>query len=465
MLITKIYKESTPTQIILTGFLAIICVGTFLLTLPISNKSGEITPFLTAFFTATSAVCVTGLVVENTLAYWSEFGKIVILTLIQIGGLGFMAIVTMIYMLFRKKVTLRSRLIISESLNQPTFHGMVSLVRKAIIGTLVIEGICAVILAIIFYSTQDITVFKSLSLGVFHSISAFCNAGFDIIGENSITPYSTNYLFNFVIMFLIISGGIGFAIWIDIVKLFKYKFVNSKPSPRQRLNKLSLHSRIAIASTLFLILLGGLLFFLLEHNNVATIGYMSLPEKFLTSFFHSVSLRTAGFNTIPMSELTDASKFISTLFMLIGGSPGGTAGGLKTVTLAVVIFTAFSVIRGNDETVIFNRSIPTKIYRKALAVTIIYIMIFFIATILLLVVESNSGFSYLDVSFEVASAVGTVGLSTGITSELSYFGKIIIIICMYLGRLGPISVGVALTTKLSETNNSLQYPEENILVG
>ncbi len=465
MKLTQLYRESTPTQVILTGFLALICIGTFLLTLPISNNSGEITPFLTALFTSTSAVCVTGLVVENTMEYWSTFGKIVILLLIQMGGLGFMAIVTMVYMLFRKKVTLRSRLIISESFNQPTFHGMVSLVKRAIIGTLIIEGICALVLSLIFYNTMELTYLKSLGLGIFHSISAFCNAGFDIIGYNSITPYATNYLFNFIIMFLIISGGIGFAVWIDLTKIIKFRFAKDKATFRQKISKLSLHSKIAIFSSLFLILFGGVMFFMLEGNNYNTIGYLSTPEKILTSFFHSISLRTAGFNTISMGDLTDASKLISTIFMLIGGSPGGTAGGLKTVTLAVVVYTAFSVIKGSNETVIFNRSIPTKIYRKALAVTIIYIFIFFVATIILLIVESHSGFSYLDISFEIASAVGTVGLSTGITSELTNLGKLVLIVCMYLGRLGPISVGVALTTKLNETNNSLKYPEENILVG
>ncbi|MFV0440382.1 MAG: TrkH family potassium uptake protein [Lachnospirales bacterium] len=465
MNIIKIYKNATPTQIIITGFLTIIFLGTILLMLPVSSKAGTPTDFLTALFTSTSAVCVTGLVVVNTLAHWSFFGKVVILILIQIGGLGFMAIITMFYLVFRKKVSLKSRLVIQESLNQPTFHGMVKLVTKAIKGTFIFEGIAAIIFTIVFYIDLDVSFGTSLFMGIFHAVSAFCNAGFDILGDSSLTPYYNHLLVNLVLMFLIISGGAGFALWLDVNRVRKFKFKNKKATLKEKYQKLTLHSKIAINASIVLILVGWVAFFIIEYTNDLTIGNLSFGSKILTSLFHSVSLRTAGFNTISMGGLTDASKLVSIFFMIIGGSPGGTAGGLKTVTLAIVILTVVSVIRGQSRTIVFNRTIPSSLVRKALSVTTIYIIVFFLATFLLLVIEKESGFSFIDISFEVASAIGTVGLSTGLTSSLSTLSRIIIIICMFLGRLGPISVGVALTAKMTETNNSLEYLEENVLVG
>lgn len=465
MNIIKIYKNATPTQIIITGFLTIIFLGTILLMLPVSSKAGTPTDFLTALFTSTSAVCVTGLVVVNTLAHWSFFGKVVILILIQIGGLGFMAIITMFYLVFRKKVSLKSRLVIQESLNQPTFHGMVKLVTKAIKGTFIFEGIAAIIFTIVFYIDLDVSFGTSLFMGIFHAVSAFCNAGFDILGDSSLTPYYNHLLVNLVLMFLIISGGAGFALWLDVNRVRKFKFKNKKATLKEKYQKLTLHSKIAINASIVLILVGWVAFFIIEYTNDLTIGNLSFGNKILTSLFHSVSLRTAGFNTISMGGLTDASKLVSIFFMIIGGSPGGTAGGLKTVTLAIVILTVVSVIRGQSRTIVFNRTIPSSLVRKALSVTTIYIIVFFLATFLLLVIEKESGFSFIDISFEVASAIGTVGLSTGLTSSLSTLSRIIIIICMFLGRLGPISVGVALTAKMTETNNSLEYLEENVLVG
>ncbi len=465
MKIENIYKEFTPTQVIIFGFLAIILIGTFLLCLPISNNEGITTPFLTALFTSTSAVCVTGLILVNTLSYWSLFGKIVILLLIQIGGLGFMAIITMIYMIFRRRVSLRSRLIIQESFNQPSFHGMVALVRKAIKGTLIIEAICAVFLAILFFIEDSSDPVYTIFLGIFHSVSAFCNAGFDLVGDSSLTPFVHNLFFNLIIMFLITVGGIGFAIWADLIRTFKFNFLYVKATFVEKCKKLTLHSKIALTASGILIFLGGIIFLLLEFNNQATIGTFTFSEKVLASYFHSVSLRTAGFNTFSMGDMSDTSKLVSTFFMLIGGSPGGTAGGLKTVTFAIVILTVYSVIKGQSSTVVFNRTIPIQMLRKALSVTIIYLMVFFIATFLLMIIEEGNGYSFLDIGFEVSSAIGTVGLTTGITPSLSTASKVILIICMFLGRLGPISVGVALTTKLTETNNSLEYVEENVLVG
>ncbi|MFV0520747.1 MAG: TrkH family potassium uptake protein [Lachnospirales bacterium] len=465
MKLKNLIKELTPTQVIIFGFIGIILVGTFLLCLPISNNSDTFTPILTALFTSTSAVCVTGLVLVNTLSYWSLFGKIVILILIQIGGLGFMAIITMIYLLFRRRISLRSRLIIQESFNQPSFHGMVALVRKAIKGTLIIEAICAILLTLVFLSKSNTTPLKSLFWGIFHSVSAFCNAGFDIIGDSSLTGYVHNPFFNFIIMFLIVSGGIGFAIWVDLLRVFNFNFLYVKANFVKKCKKLTLHSKIALTVTVCLIFLGGFIFLILEYSNPLTIGTFTFNEKLLASFFHSVSLRTAGFNTISMGDLRDTSKLISVFYMLIGGSPGGTAGGLKTVTFAIVILTVYSVMKGQTSTVVFNRTIPVQMLRKALSVTIIYIIIFFIATFLLMLIEEPYHYSFLDIAFEVSSALGTVGLTTGLTPDLSTLSKLVIIFCMFIGRLGPISIGVALTTKLTETNNSLEYVEENVLVG
>lgn len=457
-------------QTIILSFLIVIFIGTILLALPISSVKDGSVGVLTALFTSTSAVCVTGLVVVNTAETWTTFGKIVILMLIQIGGLGFMAMLMTFFLGLRKKITLKDRVIIQQSFNQQSIEGMVKLVKLAVKGTLVVETIGAIILTIAFLQSDvmSIGIGKSLWYGVFHSISAFCNAGFDIIGTNSFMGFYGNVIVNFTIMILIISGGLGFAVWADLIKVSKLKYAESekKMSTKEKLRRLTLHSKIAITTSAILIVAGAVLIFLIEFSNPNSIGGLSLPNKIMASIFHSVSLRTAGFNTIDIMGLTDASKFISITLMIIGGSPGGTAGGMKTVTTAVVILGVVSVVKGKSKTEAFHRTIPDPVFKKVLSIVMIYLMIFIVATLMLLISQDQiTSYSFIDVAFEVASAVGTVGLTTGLTPQLGAFGRIIIIVCMFIGRVGPISVAIALTSAQDNSSNLISYPEENILVG
>ncbi len=452
-----------PGTIFLVGFLAIIGIGTILLMLPISSQSGNFTDIVTALFTATSAVCVTGLVVVDTLTHWSFFGKIVILCLIQIGGIGFMSVVTIISLIIGKKITLKERLVIQQSFNQNGLEGLVVLVKNVLKVTLCFEGVATIILTLKFYfsSLLDVGFFEALWLGVFHSISAFCNAGFAILPGENLTLYKTDIVVNLVIMILIITGGLGIAVWQDIIKSYNKK--NKGKSLKQRFNLLSLHSKIALSSTAVLIVSGFLIFFVLEFNNSGTIGEESLYGKGIMSLFYSVTLRTAGFNTYSLGDLTPASKFLSIFYMLVGGSPGGTAGGIKTVTFFAVLIIVYNSIRGNYQSVVFRKKIPQALFGKALTILILYILAYIFATVLLLIAmpELNA----LDLMYEVASALGTVGVTSNITPFLNTFGRLVIIICMFMGRIGPITIAVALLARQNNNTNVLDYPEENIMLG
>ncbi len=464
------YKElkknllgSEPSTIFLLGFFAIIAIGTVLLTLPISSNAGTFTDVMTALFTATSAVCVTGLIVVDTLQHWSLFGKIVILLLIQVGGIGFMSLVTVFSLIIGKKITLKERLVIQQSFNQNGLEGLVVLVKNVLKVTLMFEGIAAVILAFKFFfsSKLDVGFIEALWLGVFHSISAFCNAGFGILPGDSISLYKNDFIVNMVIMILIITGGLGASVWQDVIKSLKKK--NKGKSMKNRLSSLSLHSKIALSSSAFLIVTGFFIFFVLEFSNQGTIGGESLYGKGIQSLFYSVTLRTAGFNTFPLGEMTPATKFLSVLFMLIGGSPGGTAGGIKTVTTFAVVVIAINSIKGNEQSVVFRRKIPQGLFSKALTILILYISAYLVATVLLLIAMPQ--LNALDLMYEVASALGTVGVTSNITMHLNNFGRIVIMVCMFMGRLGPITIAVALLARQNKKASVLDYPEENIMLG
>lgn len=455
----------SPTQILVLGFLIVIVFGTFLLNLPIAyiSQNGEQrVGFLNALFTATSAVCVTGLVVVNTLSEWTIFGKVVILLLIQIGGLGFMTITTAFFILLGKKITLRERLIIQEALNQNTLSGMVRLTKKILMGTLFIEAIGALFLSIRFIPQYGLG--KGIFKSIFHSISAFCNAGFDIIGSSSLTPYVGDILVNMVIMFLVILGGLGFTVWWDVLKVSRDK-IEKKFTFKKWFQKLTLHSKIVLVSTICFILIGFLFFFVVEYNNPNTIGEFGLKNKLFASIFQSVTPRTAGFNTIPLDKLKHASQFLTIIFMFIGGSPAGTAGGVKTVTIAVIILAVVSVIRGKDQTEVFDRTIPLDLIKRSLAVIMISIGVVISVTMLLSLSLSEVGTSFMDIFFESTSAFGTVGLTLGITSKLTDFGKIIISITMFIGRLGPVTMALAFSLKNNKTKGNIKKPEERVLVG
>lgn len=457
-------SNHNPTRTIMLGFFTVICIGALLLNLPFASQDGKSVGFLDAFFTATSAVCVTGLTVVNTLNHWTAFGKIVIITLIQIGGLGFMTVVTLVLILARKKITLKERILIQESLNQNSIEGMVRLVVNIIRGTILIETIGAVFLALCFIPTYG--VIKGILYGVFHSISAFCNAGFDLLGESSLSPYVGNLPVNLIVMSLIVLGGLGFTVWIDLLKSARLKR-NNRLDLRYSLRKLTLHSKIVLSMTVFLICGGAFFFFICEYSNPNTMGNLPFGSKIIASFMQSVTARTAGFFSIDQLQMNYASKLMTIILMFIGGSPAGTAGGIKTVTLSVLVIAVISVIKGSDTTHCYGKNIPFDILQKALAIFFISLSVVMGITMILTFTEKNSAFSheFIDLLYETVSALGTVGTTTGITPHLSVPGRIVICIAMFMGRVGPISIAMGLTRKKWKNKNLINYPEERVLVG
>lgn len=455
--LSKLKIDIKPTQILVLGFLFLIIVGAILLNLPIATNNGRSIGFIDALFTSTSAVCVTGLVVVNTLEYWSMFGKIVIIVLIQIGGLGFMTFATTFFIIMGRKIRLKERLIIQEALNQYTLSGMVRLTKNVLLGTLLIEGIGAVLLSIRFVPKDGpYGIFKA----IFHSISAFCNAGFDIVGDSSLSPFVGDIIINITIMLLIILGGLGFTVWIDILRVLKQKF-NEKWNLKRTFRKFTLHTKIVLVLTVSLIVIGFVFFFILETTNPDTLGNLSMKDKILGSLFQAVTPRTAGFNTMPLGDMTHGSKFLTIILMFIGGSPAGTAGGVKTVTMGVIILTVISGIRGKERTEAFERTIPEDIIKRALAVITIGITVVITVTMILSVTETGS---FMDILFESVSAFATVGLTLGITGSLTTIGKIVICITMFIGRLGPLTMAVALSMR-ARSKASMKKPDEKVMVG
>lgn len=460
--ILKLTANFSSAQIILFGFLFFILIGAVLLFLPISSNSE--TSFLDALFTSTSAVCVTGLAVNVTISHWTFFGKLVIITLIQIGGLGAMTFATIMLMLLNKRISFRERLIIQESLNHSSLSGVVRMVKKIVYSTLLVELLGGLILSIQFI--PEYGTLKGIGLGIFHSISAFCNAGFDIIGESSLCPYVNNTLVNMVIIVLIIISGLGFSVWFDIIKVAKAK-IDKNIKHRKYFFRFSLQTKIVIIVTSILIIGGTILFFIFEYDNPDTIGNLSLKGKLLASLFQSVAPRTAGFITIDLTQMNYASKFLYIILMFVGGSPGGTAGGVKTVTVSIIFFTILSVIKGRQSITAFKRKISFLHLQKALTIVMMELTIIVSATMLLTFTERFGGATYefMDLLFEAVSAVGTVGSSLSLTPNLTIAGRIIIIILMFIGRLGPITIAMALTEKSNNSVNKIEYPEENLLVG
>ena len=436
------------------SFLVTILIGSALLSLPISSADGKAVPYLDALFTATTSTCVTGLVTLPTVSTWSVFGQVVILILIQIGGLGIITIMSGLMLLLNRKMGIGDKLLIQDAFNLNTMAGLSKFVRNVLLGTLVIEGIGAVLYMFVFVPEFGA---RGIWISVFNSVSAFCNAGIDIIGENSLCSYATNPLINIVTSALIILGGLGYIVWWDVLRVIK----NSSPKNRKLFRHLTLHSKIAIVTTLILILGGGILIFAFEYGNSATIGNMSLWDKIQVSMFQSVTTRTAGFATVPQENLTNASSAISLVLMMIGGSPVGTAGGMKTVTIAVLFCSALATIRNKNSATVFGRCISLDSIRKAVAVSVTFITICLVSTVLLL---ATSDASALDAVFETVSATATVGLSRNLTASLNTVGKLIIIVTMYFGRVGPISLAVALGSK-SETQNVISEPTEEISIG
>lgn len=449
----KKIKLST-THMIMASFFVAIIVGSLLLTLPISSSTGKSVAYIDALFTATTSVCVTGLVTLPTVSSWSTFGHIVILILIQIGGLGVITIFSAIMISLHKKIGLKDRFLLQDAFNLNTISGIVRFIRRVLIGTLIVEGIGALLYMFVFVPEFGL---KGIWISIFNSISAFCNAGIDIISENSLCDYATNPLINGVTSMLIILGGLGYIVWWDVIRVIK----EFKTSKFKCFSKLTLHSKIVLSSTFVLIVGGGLLIFLLEYHNPLTIMNYSMFDKIQMSLFQSVTTRTAGFAGIPQQNLTNASALISIILMFIGGSPVGTAGGVKTATVVVLAAFALATIQNKDEAVLFDRTLSKKAINKAVAVICMSFTIVFISTFLLTIVcDAN----VLDILYETVSATATVGLTRNLTPALNMWGKIIIIITMYLGRVGPISLAIAFGIKKQKTN-IIKNPLEEISVG
>ena len=437
----------TTTQIIMLSFLGMILLGSLLLALPVSSADGVPVPYLDALFTATTATCVTGLVTLPTFSTWSIFGQVVILVLIQVGGLGVITVVSAFMLLLQKRVGIGERLLLQDAFNLNTLSGLVRFVKRVVFGTFLVELTGAVLYMTVFVPQFGA---RGVWISVFTAVSAFCNAGIDIIGPNSLCDYATNPMVNLVTSALIILSGIGYIVWWDVLRVGRKGF-----------RGLTLHSKIAISTTLILIFGGGLLIFLLEHGNPLTIGELSLFDKLQVSFFQSITTRTAGFATVPQENLTNASSILCLLLMFIGGSPVGTAGGIKTVTVAVLAVSALATIRNQNDVTLFHRTISRQAVNKAVAVTAMSFAILFGSTMLLCAVTDASA---LDIVYETVSATATVGLTRNLTPYLSSAGKAVIIATMYLGRVGPISLALALNSSKKQ-RNLIKNPTEDISVG
>lgn len=438
----------TYSQISAISFMSIILIGALLLTLPISSRSGEATPFIDALFTSASATCVTGLVVYDTYTHFSLFGQIVILSLIQIGGLGFMIIATLFSLMLKRKIGLKERGMLQESVSTIHIGGIVRLTKHILFGTVIFEAIGAIILSLRFY--PDMGLKQGLYNGVFHSISAFCNAGFDLMGRfepsSSLTLYSGDIVVNLVIMSLIVVGGVGFLVWEDI-------FTN-----KLKFCKYRLHTKIVLVVTATLIIVPAIIFYSIERTN--SFAGMGTTESWLASFFQSITPRTAGFNTVNIAELSEGSILLTIILMVIGGSPGSTAGGVKTTSFAVIILSLIASIRHTEDINVFNRRLERDVIKKAYDVITIYFMCCALAVLLICALQP---FGLKEVFFEVVSALSTVGMSTGITPDLNSLSKFIITLLMFFGRVGSLSVALVFSEKKEYI--PIRKPVEKISIG
>lgn len=444
----KSNKSLHPSSVVVIGFALVVLLGALILNLPIASQSNQSVGFINALFISTSAVCVTGLVVVDTATQWTLFGQVVILLLIQIGGLGFMTIGTLLAFLVGRKISLKERLVIQESLNQFSIAGLIKLTKHILIMTFTIEGIGALILSTRFI--PEFGVSKGLWFSIFHSISAFCNAGFDLVGGfRSLMPYAKDPVITLTIASLIILGSLGFVVILEILH---------KKSDK----KLSLHTKIVLTMTTILLVGSFILFLLLEFNNNKTIGEFTFLEKLLAAFFQSVTPRTAGFNTIPVDQLTMASLVLTIVLMFIGGASGGTAGGVKVTTVGVILILMRSVILGKKDVEVYKRRLPRNVIDKS--ITIIGLSISLVVVVTMVLSSSEAGRSFIELLFETVSAFGTVGISMGITPSLTTVGKLVIAMLMFLGRVGPLTMFIALSS-LAHHDSSYKYPEEKLIVG
>lgn len=440
-------KKLTPARLIALSFFAVIAVGAGLLMLPVASKGAPAAP-LDALFTATSATCVTGLIVRDTFTGWTLFGQLVILALIQLGGLGFMTVITLVSFAIGKRLSLYDRKVLMQSAGNATLNGVGGLIRHIVPFTFVFELTGAAVLATRF--VPDFGWGRGLYAAVFHSVSAFCNAGFDLMGMrapfSSLTSYVSDPVVNLTVCVLVVIGGLGFLVWRDVVRC------------RFRFGQFQLHTKLVLTASGVLLLLGWALFLLFERN--ASMAGLTWPQKVLASLFQSVSPRTAGFNTVELSSLSESGSLLTDVLMLIGGSPGSTAGGIKTTTVAVLFFSALASARGRMRVNAFRYSIDRETLRQASAIVMIYLLLAFVSVLALCAIEP---FGLKEITFEVCSAVGTVGLSMGITPQLSAVSRLILILLMYAGRLGGLTFVLLFSQRRSDP--PLDRPAGKILIG
>lgn len=445
----------TVSRTICLGFLAVIAVGTLLLVMPFATTSSgwDLNHLVVALFTATSAVCVTGHIVVDTATYFSTWGHIIIAALVQIGGLGYMTATTFLLLLLGRRISLRDKVAVQQALDRTEIEGASQVIRSIIATTLIFEITGAFLLLLVFLPKHGLD--RSLWLGIFHSISAFNNAGFSLFSDNLI-GYQSSLLLNLVIPGLIIFGGIGYETIFEM-----YLWLRDRLLRKPQKLILSLNFKVAVSTTLILLIVGTAAFFFVETRNSATLGAMDLPSQIMAAWFQAVTPRTAGFNTIDIGKMTTAGLFITIALMFIGGSPGGTAGGIKTTTLRVLSSCTKAILQGREEVTLYQRQVPISLILKAVGVTVGSMTTVLIMTILISL--SDPSVNFIQILFEVVSAFATVGLSTGITAGLSIFGKLVLVATMYIGRVGVL---LLMSTLLGDPKPSfVRYPEENLLVG
>ncbi|AYB42282.1 TrkH family potassium uptake protein [Paenibacillus lautus] len=436
----------SPPQILVLGFAAIIFIGTGLLMLPISTTTGEPLGFTDALFTSTSATCVTGLVVVDTGTTFSSFGEVVIMLLIQIGGLGFMTMATLFALVLKRRISLKDRLILQEAMNQSSMEGIVRLIRRVLLYSLFIEACGAVLLSIRW--AFDMPLGRAIYYGVFHAVTMFNNAGFDLFGDfRSLTGYVYDPVVNFVVMFLIVSGGIGFIVLSDLIDYRKQR-------------RLSLHSKVVLSMTAALLAVGFIVILIFEFTNPRTLGSLNWGGKFFGALFQSVTPRTAGANTIDITGLRQATQFFIVILMFIGASPGSTGGGIKTTTFTIMVGAVIAMMRGREDIVMFRYRLAQERVLKALTIALLALLLVLTVSMILSTTEEGD---FLEILFETTSAFGTVGLSMGLTPDLTVFGKILISLTMFAGRLGPLTLAYALGPKKGK--ELYRHPEGKMIIG
>ncbi|WP_374043755.1 TrkH family potassium uptake protein [uncultured Paenibacillus sp.] len=436
----------SPPQILVIGFGLIILLGSVLLMLPIANVTGKSLPYIDALFTATSATCVTGLVVRDTGTFFTPFGQIIIMLLIQVGGLGFMTMATLFSLVFKRKISLKDRLILQEAMNQNTMEGIVRLIRKVLMYSLVIESCGALLFAVRW--AFDMPLGRAIYFGIFHAVSLFNNGGFDLFGDyRSLTQYVSDPMTNFVALTLIISGGLGFIVLSDLIEYRKRR-------------KLSLHSKVVLSMTAMLLVVGTLVIFIFEYTNSRTLEPLDMGTKIMSSFFQSATPRTAGANTLDIGAMRQASQFFIIILMFIGASPSSTGGGIKTTTFTILVGAVISMIRGRTDLDLFRYRLAQERIFKAVTITMLAL---FLVIAVAMVLSTTEDASFLTILFESTSAFGTVGLSMGLTGDLTTFGKAVISFTMFAGRLGMLTLAYALGPKKGK--DLYRHPEGKIIIG